>query len=182
MGANNQPNKNTAQALDKKAIQGVDKYLAKVKIVTVAGANYTPDELKAVLQDEIDAIEALDEVQAQMQQQVADTRAAKAKASVTRAGLRAHILGNYGAVAVQMLVDFGMSVPKAKGKKTAQVKADAVTKALATREARHTMGKKQKLAIKGVTQTAAQAETPTQSAQAAKPAQVAAAAATTLPN
>jgi hypothetical protein len=142
------PNKNTALALDQKAIQGVNKYFAKAKTLTVAGTSYTPAALKAVLQAEIDAIKALDAAMAQIKQLVAETRAARLEATATRKGLRAHVLGNYGASAVQMLGDFGMAAPKSTGKKTAQVKAEAVTKAKATREARHTMGKKQRLAIK----------------------------------
>jgi hypothetical protein len=48
MSVTRSPNKNTAQALDKKAIQGVDKYFAKVKTMTIAGTSYTPAALNAV--------------------------------------------------------------------------------------------------------------------------------------
>ena len=43
-----------------------------------------------------------------------------------------------------MLGDFGMSAPKATGTRTVEAKAKAVAQSLATREARHTMGKKEK--------------------------------------
>jgi hypothetical protein len=53
-------------------------------------------------------------------------------------------------------------------------KAKAVEQALATREARHTMGKKQKQSIKGVVpSTAAPVATPAQVTQAPQPAQTA---------
>jgi hypothetical protein len=83
-------------------------------------------------------------------------------------------LGNYGKKAVEMLAGFGMSVPKSTGKKTVETKAKAIAQSQATREARHTMGKKQKKSIKGVVpQTATTAATPSSSAPAETPVQVA---------
>jgi hypothetical protein len=145
------PNKNTAMALDKKAMEGVDKYFAKTRTLNVAGKTYSPAALKAVLQAEIDAISALDAGLAHVQQLVAEMRAARGKAAATRKDLKAHVLGNYGAAALQMLGEFGMEAPKSTGRKTVKAKADGVAKAQATREARHTMGKKQRLAITGET-------------------------------
>jgi hypothetical protein len=175
------PDKNTAQALDQKAIQGVTKYFAKVKNMTIAGTVYTPVALKAVFQAEIDAITALDTSEAQFKQQAADTRTARAKAIVVRAGLRAYILATYGAAAVQVLGDFGMVVPKPLGKRSAQVKADAVTKAQATREARK--AREEQPSTAGAPSPAAPAPAPAQVAQATSPVQVAAQAArATLPN
>ncbi len=46
------------------------------------------------------------------------------------------------------LGDFGLA-PRAKGKKSIAVKAGAIEKSAATREARHTMGSKQKAQIHG---------------------------------
>jgi hypothetical protein len=177
MGTNNEPNKNTALALNQKAIQGVDKYFAKVKNLTIAGTSYTPAALKAVLQAETDANEALDTSRAQMKQQVAAGRAARAKASAARKGLRAYILGTAGASAVQMLGDFGMVAPKSTGTKTAQVKAEAATKATATREARDASKK----LVVSASPTAAPAATPAHVVQASPPVQTAAPAATSAP-
>lgn len=152
MSSNYTPNTHTALALDQKAIAGVDEYFAKTKTLVIAGNEYTPAALRAVLQGEVDAIHALGDVQAQMKQQVAVTRKARAQARELRLALKSYILGTYGKAAVKMLQDFGMSVPKPTGRKTVKTKAEALVKAEATRKARHTMGKKQKLAITGETE------------------------------
>jgi hypothetical protein len=52
--------------LDQKIIDGVDKYFAKVKTLTLAGTVYTPKSLKAVLQAEIDATKSLASAKAQI--------------------------------------------------------------------------------------------------------------------
>ena len=64
--------------------------------------------------------------------------------------LRNWILSTHGGDAVRMLEDFGMALPKPKGKRTAKAKAEAVVKAEATRNAHHVEAGPQKLAINGV--------------------------------
>ena len=175
--SNDVPNKNTALATNQKAILGVGKHFAKVKTLTLAGTSYTPVALKALFQAEIDANNALDQSRAQMTEQVASTVAVRAKALAARKGLRAYILGNYGAKAVQVLEDFGMSPPKAPGPKTVEAKAQAKAKAAATRKAR----KAGNVSALPVPPTAAPAETPALVVQASAPAQTAAPAATSAP-
>jgi hypothetical protein len=136
MSGANIPNKTTAQALNQKAIEGVDTYFANVKTLTLAGTTYTPTTLKAVLQDEIDGDKAADQIQAQYRQQVVAARLARAKARAARKGLKAYVLGTYGADAVQVLQNLGIPVPKPLGQKTAKSKAQAADKAEATRTAR----------------------------------------------
>jgi hypothetical protein len=148
MSNNHIPNKNTALALDQKAITGVDKYFATASTLSIAGTSYTPTALKAVFQADIDATHALDAGRAQVKQQVAVAQAARAKASAARAGLKAYVLGTSGAAAVTMLEHFGMTAPKPHVL-TVAAKAKSVANAEATRAARHTMGKKQKKSIKG---------------------------------
>jgi predicted Fe-Mo cluster-binding NifX family protein len=135
MPANSVPNKTTALALNQKVIEGVDTYFAKVKSLTLAGTTYTPKTLQAVLQAEIDANKAADEGKAQYRQQVVAAQAARSKGRAARKGLKAYVLGNYGAAAVQMLENLGITVPKALGVRTAKSKAEAVEKATATRTA-----------------------------------------------
>jgi hypothetical protein len=174
MGANSNPNKTTALSLNQKISEGVDKYFSKVKSLTVGGTTYTPKSLMEVLNAETDASKAVDSTRAQYREEVATHRAAKASAIALRAELKTYILGTYGKKAVQMLGDFGMSVPKSTGKKTVEAKAQAVAQSRATREARHTMGKDQKKSIKGTVPSAATAAaTPSSSAPAATPVQVA---------
>jgi hypothetical protein len=173
--SNDQPNKNTAVATNQKAILGIGKHFAKVKTVSLAGTSYTPATLKALLQAEIDANNALEGSRAQYKEEVASARTTRAKAAAARKGLRAYILGNYGAGAAQMLADFGMVPPKPMGRRSVQVKAQAATQAAATRKA-HDAAKKQVATV--VAPTAAQATPPAHVAPAATPAQTAAPAAT----
>jgi predicted Fe-Mo cluster-binding NifX family protein len=178
MGTPNLPNKTTALARNTKISEGVNKHFAKVKSLTVGGDEYTPKSLLAVLAAEDEASSAVDSTRAQLEAQVVTHRSAKVTAGALRSALKVYILGTYGKKAVQMLGDFGMSVPKAPGARTVDEKSKAVAKNLATRAARHTMGKKQKLRITGdVSPTATTAETSSSSAPAATPVQVASAAA-----
>ena len=139
MSKHNLPNKTTALALDQKVLDGVDKYFAKVKTLTVAGTVYTPKALKAVLQADIDAIRSLDSLKAQLAQQVVDADAARAKARDVRRNLKTHILGTYGASALTMLHDFGMNPPKPLGHQKVLVRAAGIMKAAVTRKAHRTM-------------------------------------------
>jgi hypothetical protein len=143
------PNQTTAQVLDQKMIAGVTKYFANLTQVMIAGTNCTPVAMKAVLQAEIDAITAANAAKAVAKQQVANATAARGSAHAFRKGLKAYILANYGASAITMLEDFGLTKPASKVK--VATKATAVVKAKATRTARHTMGSKQKQAITGAT-------------------------------
>jgi hypothetical protein len=136
MSSKNTPSKNTALALNQKAIAGVDTYFAHVKTLTLAGTSYTPKDLQAVLQAEIDADKAVDTVQAQYTQQVVAAKLARSKGRAVRKSLKAYVLANYGATAVQMLKDLGIPVPKPLGPRTAQSKAQAADKATATKKAK----------------------------------------------
>jgi len=98
----------------------------------------------AVLNAENDAASAVDSTRAQLGGEVATHRTAKAKAFAVRSALKAYILTAYGKGAVQVLADFGMSVPKPTGKQTPETRVKAIAQRQATRDARHTMGKKQK--------------------------------------
>jgi hypothetical protein len=163
----NTPNKPNAIALDEKHISAIDKYLGGLTSLTFAGATITPAILKATFQDDIDQTNGLDAAEAQVKQARVKQKAARKKANATRQQLKTYIVGSYGAQAVQMLQDFGFDAPKPRGKKTVAAKAQGIAKAEATRAARHTMGKKQKAAIKG---TVAPVATPTASpAPAATP-------------
>ena len=63
-------------------------------------------------------------------------REVRANTQTLRTLLKSYILTTYGAAALQMLGDFGMTVPKNRGQKTAEAKAQAQAKALATRKAK----------------------------------------------
>jgi hypothetical protein len=119
--------------------------------VTVAGTDYTPTTLKAKLQSEIDAVNALDALKAQCKQSVATTKGVRMQMRSFRASLKKFILGTFGQNAVQVLEDFGMSVPKNLGPRTAEAKAESQKKAKATRAAK-------KKALEGVASASAAAQ------------------------
>jgi hypothetical protein len=162
MSSRNSPNRNTALALNQKAIEGVDTYFAHVKSLTLAGTSYTPKDLQAALQAEIDADKAVETVQAQYTQQVVAARLARSKGRAIRKSLKAYVLGNYGAESVQMLKDLGIPVPKPLGPRTAKSKAQAADQATATKKAKQ-------LAIDSVESVAAAAPAPVAPAAAPKP-------------
>ena len=135
MANSNIPNNTTALSQDQKVMAGVDKYLANVGQLTFLGTSYTPATLKAVFQGDIDGRNALDTSRAQVKQQVVAMQASRTKVLALRAALRGYILSTYGQQAVQMLQDFGMTVPKARSV-SAATKAESAAKASATRKAR----------------------------------------------
>src|SRR5689334_10864974 len=104
MGSSNIPNNTHAMAQGQAVIEGVAKHFATS--VMILGVTYTPTELKAVFQSDIDATKAADASRAQFLEKVAEGRAARAKAREVRAGLRTYVLGTAGPQAVSMLKDF----------------------------------------------------------------------------
>jgi hypothetical protein len=167
----NTPNKPNALALDEKHVAAIDKYFGGLTSLTFAGQTITPAILKATFQGDIDETLALDAAEALVKQTRVKQKAARQKANATRLQLKTYIVGSYGAQAVQMLQDFGFDAPKPKGKKTVAAKAQGIAQAEATRAARHTMGKKQKAAIKGtVAPEAPPAASPAPAATPATPA------------
>jgi hypothetical protein len=130
------PNRVTVVVLDQKIIAGVDKYFSTMGKLTVGGTDFTPATLKAKLQSEIDAESALDALKAQCTQVVATTKGVRMQMRTLRAALKKYILGSFGPEALQMLADFGMTVPKNVGPRTAEAKAESQKKAAITREAK----------------------------------------------
>lgn len=143
------PDKPTAKDLATKAMRGVDKYFAGLTSLSLMGASFTQASLKAVFQADIDATNTAEAGHTQWRQQVATQKATRAKTRAVRKALKNYLLGAYGADAVAVLEDFGFSPPKSPGRKTVKAKAAGIAKAEATRQARHTMGKKQKKLVKG---------------------------------
>jgi hypothetical protein len=135
MKTESNPNKKTALALNQQAIQGIEKYFAHVKSLTIAGTVYTPANLKATLQAEIDAENSVNEGQAQYRQQVVAAKVARSQGRATRKLIKAYVLTNFGADNVQTLGNFGIPVPKSTSNRTAKSKAQAADKAAATRKA-----------------------------------------------
>jgi hypothetical protein len=141
-------NKSNAERSNNKVINGIEKHVTGPQPVTIGGNPYTPDQLKAVFQADIDATNAADAARAQWSDALLKARAARLLAAQTRASLKAYIVGLHGPDAVAVVDDFGFTTRSA-GQKSVKVKAEAIEKSAATRKARHTMGSQQRKAVKG---------------------------------
>lgn len=132
-----------------KVINGINIHVTAP--ILLGGQSTTGAQLVTVFTAANQAATDLEAAKAAYQQKLAAQRAAFAIAKTTEAGLKSYVQGAYGKGSA-IVVDFGWSVFAAPVK-TAQVKADAVTKSAATRKERHTMGSKQKSSIHGVVAT-----------------------------
>ncbi len=108
---------------------------------------FTRDELVAILQKRIAAGEASKSAKTAWHSTVEAERQAEADLSPLRKPLQQSLAGRFGASGAQM-AEFGFAPAKPR-KVSAKTKAAAAVKAKATRQARGTMGKKQKKDVKG---------------------------------
>ena len=137
-----------------KLIAGLQKHQPNV-VLLINGKSYTTAEIVQTLQSIIDSLNAAVAARAtflEASRTVAST-VSNNRPFVSGVTQSVHIA--YGDSA-SVLSDFGL-VPRKLTVLTPQQKAAAALKAKATRLARHTMGKKQKLAITGTTPATAPA-------------------------
>jgi hypothetical protein len=125
---------------------GLAKHFAGKSLV-MGGTTIKADDIVA----NIDAIEtevaAADAARTTWSQLLEVANKSRSGFAPTLTDLRRYLQGTFG-VGSKTLLDFGLT-PQKPPATTAQTTATAVTKRAATREARHTMGKKQKAAIHG---------------------------------
>lgn len=142
-------NNTTFLAQEQKALGAIDKYFPNGTLVTIGGVQYTPADLKSVLSDDLAALASVGTQRAALRVGVQTGRQSRAKAHGLLKALRIHIVDQYGAKAAPVLDDFGYPLPPGQVKQKVAAKAQAASKVIATREARHTKGPKQKKGIKG---------------------------------
>jgi hypothetical protein len=134
----------------------VQKYLSDLLKIFVAGVAYTPAQITKLLQDDIAAADAASVAKAKFHDAVV---AAKVQHAVLRPFLpsfRTFVLNQFKDDAI--IAEFGFSRKQTTRK--VEDKAQAATRARATRTARHTMGKVQKKNVKGVTPASTAAPAP----------------------
>lgn len=133
---------------DQGLINGLTKHQSTLPTLLIGGTSYTAATAITIVQQRVVAAQAVAPAKAAWQAAVkADTNElASTKAFVS--GLRQALLLAY-ASSPTTLADFGLAPHKTPAPRTPAEKAAAAAKAKATRAARHTMGKKQKLAITG---------------------------------
>jgi hypothetical protein len=145
--------------INKQLIVGLQQYYAK-KTLVLLGTPWASTAIISALQKEDQLVASTAAARSAWQTQVAALRAQAAANKKLRTELHAAVIVNLGTNPTA-LGAFGYSAPKKTGQRSPQVKVVAAQKAAATRVARHTMSRKQKLAIHGgvATQPAAQLAT-----------------------
>ena len=141
-------NKNKNADLAKQLIAGIGKHLASVQSITLGSATVTMPDLTQRLQTLANLRTAVNAARAATQTALA-TEQAQAPALIGQmAEFRAYVKTSFSK-SPDVLADFGLAPNKPRTPLTVAEKAAATAKRAATRAARHTMGKVQKLDVTG---------------------------------
>jgi hypothetical protein len=136
-------NRSTTQAHDAQIISGINKDLKTASSLPLGGTTYTPATLIALVQSRIDAASDVASKRAAWLDATAKYKALNAQLTAVVTGLRQYVVNAFGAES-PLLADFGFT-PRKKAVLTTEQKVARAKKAAATREARGTMGKVQKV-------------------------------------
>jgi hypothetical protein len=128
-------------------IDGFNKHAAAVPIIVVDGAIMTSKDIVDELQSRIDTARAALSSRATWQTAIRTDRTKRDTTRTFMSGVKQGLLAAFSEH-LDTLADFGLTA-RAKHVMTPEEKLAATAKAKATREARHTMGSKQRAAIKG---------------------------------
>jgi hypothetical protein len=151
---------------NRKMILGVQKRLAGATAILIKSVSYTPAAAVKVLQGSIDAADATAAAAATFHKATAAEREANAAGDALYLGLKTYLTNQY-ALQPEVLADFGIEIANRQAPDATTV-AEAVAKRADTRAARHTMGKRQKAAVKGTSEP--KGTTPAAPASPASPA------------
>jgi hypothetical protein len=136
------------QARVKLLIAGTQKHFGNAASLTFSDASFTP--ASALVQLLVGYSATFDDVDTARVTLNAKVAARKARQPSMRAVIRkyeTYLQGLYNGLP-DVLADFGLAPPKARAVSVA-TKGQAVVKSRATRQARHTMGKRQRQKVKG---------------------------------
>jgi hypothetical protein len=128
-------------------IAGTQKYFPSASFM-LGNVPFTTASLVQLFQSLAAAMIAQNTAQANATDAVAATKGLQAKVGPVIQAYQTYVLAQY-AGATQTLADFGIPAPKARTPLTVEQKAAAKAKREATRIARGTTSKKQKLTVKG---------------------------------
>jgi hypothetical protein len=128
-------------------LNALTEHVKTTTAITVNGKSVKPADLIAVYQASIDTRAALVPLRAALNRGLDARDGAEVARQETDKGLRAWVVTQFGADS-QEAEEFGFLPPKI-GERSAETKAAAVEKSLATRAARGTRGKRQREKIKG---------------------------------
>jgi hypothetical protein len=148
MGSNTPKKNRTLETIaDQTLADGLVKHAVALPTLAIAGTSVTTNSIVTTLQSRMASAKTVLSTRATWQAAVQADIALRDKTNPFVAGLKQAILVAF-AGQVDVLADFGLTSRKPRVL-TPDAKLAAVTKAKATRAARHTMGSKQKAAIKG---------------------------------
>jgi hypothetical protein len=139
------PTKTSLQQRARDLIAGTQKHLAN-ETLAFDGATYTAAALVQLLQKLVDAIAAADAARARWKDALKELKDARATIVPVLGAFHSFVVNRFGN-APSTLEDFGIAPRKVRTPLTAEQKAAAVAKRKATREARHTVGPKQRAKI-----------------------------------
>jgi hypothetical protein len=145
MSTNN--SRSTALLRDQAMAAGTKKNLESYASITVGTQKLTPAEIVSVYETRLARAKATAEALAIYRATLKDEREERAKTAKFAAAFKRIVEGMFFD-SPKLLADFGLKPVRSTKRKVAD-KAAAVEKSNATREARHTMSKKQKKGIKG---------------------------------
>jgi hypothetical protein len=143
----------TVEAQYKALVTGLNEELPDVQSFVINGTPYAKVALVAKLQARIDAAEKTKSDRTKLHASVGAERALEQEVAALRAGTKTFLQSRFGKNSPEMQ-KFGFTQAKVPQRPVA-TKATGVAKNKATRQARHTLGKKQKSAIKGTPPVAA---------------------------
>jgi hypothetical protein len=146
-GNTSKPARAVALARVQALISGLEKHLPGGSF-SVGGTSTTTASLVQLFQSLIDAMTAVDKAHVTLKDALAALHQAETTVGPTMMATRRIVQGMFAGV-VATLGDFGLQPPKAHKPLTTEQRAAAKAKAAATRKARGTTSKKQKLAIHG---------------------------------
>jgi hypothetical protein len=104
--------KATNQTNERQALVGIDKYLKDGTAIPIFGTSYTPVQLKAAIQADLDAASVTQTARASWLLAVQEERTVRATAHGVLLGLKAYLVAQYGKTKVDVLTDFGFTPPK----------------------------------------------------------------------
>jgi hypothetical protein len=135
------------QAAYSTLIAGLLAFFQPNDVFALASGTVTRDELIAILQRFVSAVEATTKAHQAWQEELQNEHATEVSVRPVRVDVKSALVSRYGKSS-KTLLKFGFE-PAKQPVRTTKSKTIAVAKTEATRTARGTMGKKQKLAIKG---------------------------------
>jgi len=142
-----QPNNATVVDTCTKRLNALKEYAGNKGTIPMNGQDLKISDVLAIYQGCLDSRAALAKSRTQVKASLATKTSAEQARVDADVALGAWVITKFGAGSQQAL-DFGFT-PRKQAERTVVSKAKAAAQGLATRAARHTMGKKQKKLIKG---------------------------------